>query len=214
MAIGYIVLPASLRTSVSLSALALFGGAVGILILSPLFLHPGSGNVDAGHIASIGTNGSIIVATLGSSILTLLLAVTGYDHIAWAMIIVTIGGFTFANLAFAKVPEFVNQAAERTNSPSERLFWRTQIKSLLAQVTDAELAKNLSLLCEKLEFSASGQAGSAESLNNEIGESINLLRRLLTDNECDLGIVQSEIRRASSLIDQREASLSMVRSKA
>jgi hypothetical protein len=214
MAIGYIVLPAPLRTSVSLSALALFGGAVSLLILSPLFMHPSSGNADAGHIASIGTKGTIVAVTLGSSILTLLLAVTGYDRIAWGMIVATISGFIVANLAFAKVPEFVNQAAERTNSASERSLWRTQIKSLMAQVNDAELAKNLSFLYEKLEFSASGQAGSADRLNSEIGESLNSLRQLLTGNDCDPNAVENQIRRVSSLIDQREASLGMARSKA
>ena len=214
MAIGYIVLPEPLRTSVTLSALALFGGAVSFLILSPLFVYPPSGNADAGHIASIGTKGAILAVTLGASILTLLLAVTGYDRIAWGMIVATVGGFIVANLAFAKVPEFVDQAAERTSSASERSLWQTQIKLLIAEVNDAELAKNLSVLYEKLQYSASGQSGSADKINSEIVDSLNSLRHLLTVDDCDPNAVQSEIRRVSSLIDQREATLGMARSQA
>jgi hypothetical protein len=214
VAIGYILIPTILRTNVSLLSLVLLAISVGLLVLSPLILQTKAKNGDAGNIASIGTRGSIIGATLGCALVTFLLALTGYDRGAWAMIVFTVAGYAVVSLALARVPELVDQAGERTSAPSQGIVWQAQVKALIAQVNDVEIAKSLGILEEKLRFAASGQSGSADSLSEEIGQSLNSLGRLLMDTECDSTTAQSAIRRVFSLIDQRNAVLGMVRSRA
>jgi hypothetical protein len=214
MGIGYIVLPPAMRTFVTISTLTLLAMSIGLLVSYPLLLHSNVKEGDAGSIASVGTKGSLIAAILGSALLAFLLAVVGYERAAWAMIVVTIAGYIVGSLVSAKVPEFVDQAADSTKTSSESLLWQTRVKAIIAQVTDLEVRRCLGLLEEKLRFAASGEPGSAKNFNDDIGESIATLERAVVDTECDSVAIQNAIKRVSSLIDQRNAFLISIRSRA
>ena len=214
IAIGYVLIPGQLQTPVLFSSLALFACAVGLLIVSPLMLHPATAENDAGRIASIGPRGTIVALTLVGSAIALALALARYDRVSWAMIIATICGFVIATFAIAKVPELVDQAAERTSSASGRTLWRAQIQSLIPVAKDTDTVQRLRNLYEQLEFAASGHANAKVNFDDEIGESISAIKLLISGSDTDNSKVAMAIGRVTSLLDQREAYLRAARSKA
>ncbi len=213
--IAYFLVPDQKWTGATICALALLACSVGFSI-SPPFSFPSKrlgGN--AAILASLGPTGLVLGTLLIWSALTFVVALTGRNSIAWAMMIANIAGFVTSILLVYATSKIIDQAAANTHTgPSVHMQWHRQIEILLATVTDSETKYTIRRLSEKFQYAASEIAGSTCKFNQQIDSEIMSMQEYVAGGEGHNGTLVAQVTRTSGLLDQREAFLRGARSKA
>lgn len=210
--VAIIVLPSRVWTPVTTASLLTLGAAVGLGLYLPFRLPQGPRGGDAATIASMGPMALIGGAVLILAVVSFIVALLGFNAIAWAMIVVNIAGFTIANLALRGTSQVVDQAAARNASPSQRSLWIAQVQSMLSNPCPPSARAALSGLVEKLRYAAS-DLGVEAPIDLKLAHAVESLQQCTAAGEGEEGHVIALAEQVSALLDQREVFLKAARSR-
>ncbi|HRP75270.1 MAG TPA: hypothetical protein PKZ27_06705 [Rhodocyclaceae bacterium] len=205
-AVAFLVLPEGVWNVASLVALALFCLAVGFTLWFPFALPKPGGASDAARIASIGPVAIIVLALLGWTALAFLVGILGHATATWAMIVLAVAGFLTAFLSWTGAARIADDVGRR-DGPSRTAIWTEQLGRIAAGTSEPEALRAVEHLTERVRYAASAAVAASDDLDTRI--------ELLI---AELGGADSNVRdaavRIEKLLDEREARLRAVRTKA
>lgn len=213
--ISYFLVPDQKWTGATICASALLACFVGLSIYPPFSFPSKRIGGNAAVLASLGPTGVVLGTLLFWSALTFVVALTGRNVIAWAMMIANIAGFVISILVIYATSKIIDHTAAKTHTgPSVQTLWRGQIELALGTVTDSEIKTLIRRLGEKIRYAASEISGTTCGINQQIDFEITSMQEYVAGGEEHNGKLVSHVTRISSLLDQREALLRAALSKA
>jgi hypothetical protein len=210
LALGFVLFPERLSSSVAVVSLAIFAGSVGLLFYVPSIVVGQRGANDAAPLASIGPVAAILAVLLVTAATGFLLALGGFDRLAVAADVLAVGSFLVGVFVVRAALTVVEDVARRHSGLSRHAVWRGELLRLASTARDTTIRMDVERAAEDLQYAASDLDGSPQDA--AITQAIEVTsRHVASGNQAMVRDGLAELRR---LLSQREVYLRSSRSKA
>jgi len=210
LALGFVLFPERLSSSVAVVSLAILAGSVGLLFYVPSIVVGQRGANDAAPLASIGPVTATLAVLLVTAATGFVLALGGFDRLAVAADVLAVGSFLVGVFVIRAALTVVEDVARRHSGLSRHAVWRGELLRLASTARDTTIKTDVERAAEDLQYAASDVDGSPQDA--AITQAIEVTsRHVATGNPAVVGEGLAELRR---LLSQREVYLRSSRSKA
>lgn len=209
LAITYILVPEQSWTAGTTASVIVFSLAVAFLFFNPSIIKRRDKN-NAAQFAAIGPisvlSGWLLLFSAGAVILSL----AGYDRLAVALDVFTVGICLIGLLALRSAMNVVSHVAEKQTVASTHTRWQSDIQGFRAMRSEQKTVRLLDSLAEKLRYLASDIPGGTP-FDSEIDSAIrNLGNQLAASPDSE---IENHIRAIEAYLGKREVFLRSARSQ-
>jgi len=210
LALGFVLFPERLSSSVAVVSLAILAGSVGLLFYVPSIVVGQRGANDAAPLASIGPVTATLAVLLVTAATGFVLALGGFDRLAVAADVLAVGSFLVGVFVIRAALTVVEDVARRHSGLSRHAVWRGELLRLASTARDTTIKTDVERAAEDLQYAASDIDGSPQDA--AITQAIEVTsQHVASGNPAMVGEGLAELRR---LLSQREVYLRSSRSKA
>jgi hypothetical protein len=211
LAISCILVPEPRWTMVTIITAIGFAGSVGFMFYVPSILRGKQSGTDARQMAAIGPFSLISLLALLAMSVSFVLALTGYEKLALAMLILGVGSLFAAYLILSAALKVVENISVKTAQISHHVDWQGRVSILASMAAHEESVAKLRALGEKLRYSPSDVPGG--SPQDEAIEQVfkQMSGQLQADPATDL---KDMVGALDGLLAQRDVYLRSARSRA
>ena len=210
LALGFVLFPERLSSSVAVVSLAILAGSVGLLFYVPSIVVGQRGANDAAPLASIGPVTATLAVLLVTAATGFVLALGGFDRLAVAADVLAVGSFLVGVFVIRAALTVVEDVARRHSGLSRHAVWRGELLKLASTARDTTIKTDVERAAEDLQYAASDLDGSPQDA--AITQAIEVTsQHVASGNPAMVGEGLAELRR---LLSQREVYLRSSRGKA